>query len=205
MNSIQCSSAGEINGIASAANKPVLNISIGHIECRQCQYENNLVKNFKDSLIFHLYRKNISIIAIDPTIYDFQKTVAGEDQKTPDRTSDLYPDYFKKLAGEIKPEILRPVETRSLYGNEIRNLKDKYAFDYYLQGALSRKNSGFLMDDPEEYSLYLHIYDNEGNRKGLLQLSRNQKKKSSEDAVQILAGKAAENFIRWSKKNFDRK
>lgn len=112
-------------------------------------------------------------------------TPAGETTKTPDRESDtvvpyriyndtyhLLPDRLRSIAGELQPpDAIETGEERQLTMREIRDLSAHNKFDYYIQGAISRTESGLLLDLEESTFVFLEIFDARGERVGAINLS----------------------------------
>ena len=108
------------------------------------------------------------------TYADIWPETATGQSSTPagDDTYHLLPDRLRSIAGELQPpDAIETGEERQLTMREIRDLSAHNKFDYYIQGAISRTESGLLLDLEESTFVFLEIFDARGERVGAINLS----------------------------------
>jgi hypothetical protein len=89
-----------------------------------------------------------------------------------DDTYQLLPERLRSIAGEhAAPGPEQRFDNRHLTMEEIRTLAKSNTFDYYIQGAISRTETGLLLETKESTLVFLEIFDAEGRRVGAINMS----------------------------------
>jgi len=158
--------------------QPKATVGIGYIENRDSRYSPYAGSNFISMLEFELIESGYTIIR--PKIADpktqhastasavAKKTESA--QKSPTDTSDLLPERMRHVAGEQKPQ---PSHNRKsgtpesfVSAQEIAAMGEQ--FDYYLEGAVSKTETGQLLEIKEGSMIFIHLYDRNGKRLGAI-------------------------------------
>lgn len=128
-----------------------------------------------------------------------RRTTEGESPRRPlpirDDTRDMLPEELKYIAGEQAPRELRTgPEERLLKQREIEAIGAKGEFDYYVQGAIGRMETGYLLELEENTLIFLEIYNKEGRKVGAINFTVDNRTLQQADFLRDVAERIARNF-----------
>lgn len=179
-------------------------LALGLIENRDTDFNPHTVKNFADLLRMQLLTRNYRLTDPDYSAL-LKKPVAqpehtkkpitrGRTETIPENTTrDLLPRAYRYVAGETRP--LYPEERiteRLLNRNEIAMLKKENDFQFYLQGALGRSETGLMLDVEENTIVILFLYDRSGETIGAVNFTADRRNLSEYEFMHQVSGRLAQ-------------
>ncbi len=212
-----CRSEGSVRSAFALA--PRAKVTIGHIENRARALRAFPVDNFADMLEFTLLERGFAIGDFDPELLgdeEPEKTSAQIPAPTPppeilsEKTAreteyfresepDLFPPYFRALAGEATAAPLTFGGSRLLSAREIERLSKKAPFDIFIQGAVGtsdRTFGGLESEEEEDALIFLKIFGPNGARIGAVTFTVEEREYSRPDFLREICARIAGEFER---------
>ena len=150
--------------------KQKASIGIGVIESRDLRFNPYSSQNLKDLLAFELmargYQAQTSDLSFVQTARLETLRARMEALNKPgkkDETSDLMPPNLRGVAGELRPmDNYMQTGEAGLTRDEIQKVVGRDQIDYYLQGSISRSESGNVLEIEESFLVMMNVFNREG-------------------------------------------
>lgn len=112
-----------------------------------------------------------------------------------DESYDLLPERLRNIAGEGTAAVRQSrIEDRLLTSAEIKQLGQANQFQYFMQGAVGRTESGILLDAEENTLVFIQVYSREGRKVGAINFTVSDRSLHQADFLQNVAERIAASF-----------
>lgn len=151
---------GDVEALTTQGQKGV--VGIGFIEDRNSNPF--LARNFQDQLSFELSARGFTT-----TILETPSPAPSSPTANPakDDTSDLLPEGLRRVAGETRAGEL-PRQPTMLRPDQIRTAAARGNLNYVIQGAISRTETGTILELEETAMVSLDVYKTTGEKIGAI-------------------------------------
>ncbi|MBL8021330.1 MAG: lipoprotein [Leptospirales bacterium] len=163
---------GDVDVVSMKSSRKAL-IGIGTIENRDSRFDPYANKNLIDMLSFEMSQRGYGTIKSD-TSFAVERRRLEELKKLPspgktkDETADLLPERLRAVAGEIRPTGYTSIGDELLSPDEIRTLASRDNTTYFIQGAISRTEAGTLLEQAENFAVFLEVFNRNGDKVGAI-------------------------------------
>lgn len=163
---------GDVDVVATKAGRKAV-VGIGTIENRDSRFDPYTNKNLVDMLSFEMLQRGYGIVRSD-TSFAAERRRQEELKrlpapgKTKDETADLLPERLRSVAGEIRPSGYLSMGEELLSSEEIRALSSRDNTTYFMQGAISRTEAGTLLEQEENFAVFLEVFNKNGEKVGAI-------------------------------------
>ncbi|MBX7086648.1 MAG: lipoprotein [Leptospirales bacterium] len=161
-------SSGNVE-VANLKSKQKARVSLGMIQTRDSRSDPYSARNLQDMLAFEMANRGyLATRARHPAKTEQTPGPASTPPAKPDETTDLFPEKMRNLAGETRPQNGYGRADDLLDPTEIRQVMNQDGSNYFLQGAISRTESGNLLEMEENFMIFLEVYNQTGERTGMI-------------------------------------
>lgn len=195
----QCKDSGNIHR-AQVGKKTHLSISLGYLENRDARFSPFATKNFGDLLQIQLINLHYKVLDLDysplsrsqPGSVHRSNKSENQTHRPVDDTRNLLPVNLRNAAGEIHPVRFKPAPgQRLLTRKEIAHLSSQNQFQFFLQGAIGRSETGLLLDIAENTLIILFIYNTSGEKIGAINFTAEKRNLSNYEFMHNVAERLA--------------
>lgn len=159
---LSCRSTGRVEAIAYKSNR-IAGVTLGYLETRDLRYDARPSADIGDMLTYELERLGYTVTPANFETLDRRSQPASNGKTEP---NDLMPEAMRGLAGETAPRIRSNIGQRHLNADEIRQMYTTSSFNYFVQGAISRSESGNLLEPESGYTILLSVFGPDGKKTG---------------------------------------